>query len=67
MWNLESVAGSLTLRKLLQNNYRNLGIYVDARCNVHNYTMLYSEVKVLLPKRTLSYYEDCILIAENLH
>lgn len=43
MWNLESVAGSLTLRKLLQNNYRNLGIYVDARCNVHNYTMLYSE------------------------
>ncbi|XP_019884193.1 uncharacterized protein LOC105254856 isoform X2 [Camponotus floridanus] len=43
MWNFESVAGSLTLRKLLQNNYRNLGIYVDARCNVHNYTVLYSE------------------------
>ncbi|KAL6441406.1 hypothetical protein ACFW04_003551 [Cataglyphis niger] len=43
MWNLESVVGSSTLRKLLQSNYRNIGIYVDARCDTHNYTVLYSE------------------------
>jgi len=52
MYNLGSVNGSSirTLRKLLQNNYRNLGVYVDARCDGHNYTVIYSEVKDALPK-----------------
>ncbi|KAL6258656.1 hypothetical protein P5V15_010609 [Pogonomyrmex californicus] len=46
VWNLGSAVGSSTrtlLRKLLQNNYRNLGVYVDARCDAHNYTVIYSE------------------------
>ncbi|KAG5310062.1 GLRK protein, partial [Acromyrmex insinuator] len=45
MCNLASVNGSSLriLRKLLQNNYRNLGIYVDARCEDHNYTVIYYE------------------------
>lgn len=54
IWNLESVVGSSALRKLLHNNYRNLGVFVDTRCDVYNYTVLYSEVKVLLSKRTFS-------------
>ncbi|XP_018339199.1 PREDICTED: uncharacterized protein LOC108746755 [Trachymyrmex septentrionalis] len=41
--NLGSVNGSSILRKLLQNNYRNLGVYVDARCEGHNYTVIYYE------------------------
>ncbi|KYM92312.1 hypothetical protein ALC53_00767 [Atta colombica] len=45
MCNLESMNESSMhiLRKLLQNNYRNLGIYVDARCEGHNYTVIYYE------------------------
>ncbi|XP_012056003.1 PREDICTED: uncharacterized protein LOC105619082 [Atta cephalotes] len=45
MCNLESMNESSIhiLRKLLQNNYRNLGIYVDARCEGHNYTVIYYE------------------------
>ncbi|XP_018394995.1 PREDICTED: uncharacterized protein LOC108773628, partial [Cyphomyrmex costatus] len=45
MCNLGSVNGSSIrmLRKLLQNNYRNLGVYVDARCEGHNYTVIYYE------------------------
>lgn len=39
-----------TIRKLLQNNYRNLGVYVDTRCGDRNYTVIYSEVKDDLPK-----------------
>lgn len=47
MWNLESVikSSTYTLRKLLQNNYHNLGVYVDARCDYNNYTIIYSEVR----------------------
>lgn len=47
MWSLGYVNGSSirTVRKLLQNNYRYLGVYVDARCEGHNYTIIYSEVK----------------------
>ncbi|EZA60351.1 hypothetical protein X777_13440 [Ooceraea biroi] len=45
IWNLDSVIGSSahSLRMLLQNNYRNLGVYVDARCDNYNYTVIYSE------------------------
>lgn len=32
-----------TLKKLLQNNYRSLGVYVDARCDGRNYTVIYTE------------------------
>lgn len=50
MWNLESLIKSThILRKLLQNNYHNLGVYVDARCD-HNYTIIYSEVKKIVKK-----------------
>lgn len=35
---------SRTMRRLLYGNYRNLGVYVDARCNSQNYTVIYSEV-----------------------
>lgn len=47
MWNLDYVIGSSThgLRMLLQNNDRNLGVYLDARCNNYNYTIIYAEVK----------------------
>ncbi|KYN18291.1 hypothetical protein ALC57_09398 [Trachymyrmex cornetzi] len=45
MCNLGSVNGSSIriFKKLLQNNYRNLGVYVDARCEGHNYTVIYYE------------------------
>ncbi|XP_011882972.1 PREDICTED: uncharacterized protein LOC105570412 [Vollenhovia emeryi] len=45
IWSLGNVNGSSirTLRRLLQNNNRNLGVYVDARCDGHNYTVIYSE------------------------
>lgn len=47
MWNFNSVIAlpAHTVRTLLQTNYRNLGVYVDARCDEHNYTVIYSEVK----------------------
>lgn len=50
IWSLGSVNGSSirSLRKVLQNNNRNLGVYVDARCEGHNYTLIYSEVKKFL-------------------
>lgn len=52
IWNLESVIelSAITLRKLLHSNYRNLGIYVDARCDGQNYTIIYSEVRKMLPR-----------------
>lgn len=40
------------LRKVLQNNNCNLGVYVDARCEGHNYTVIYSEVKDSLSKNS---------------
>lgn len=41
-----------TLKKLLQNNYRSLGVYVDARCDGRNYTVIYTEVKDALLKNS---------------
>ncbi|XP_014475981.1 PREDICTED: uncharacterized protein LOC106745163 [Dinoponera quadriceps] len=45
MWNLDfmSKLPSRTLRRLLHSNHRNLGVYIDARCDSDNYTMIYSE------------------------
>lgn len=50
IWSLDLVNGSSIriLRKILQNNNNNLGVYVDTRCDGYNYTMIYSEVKDVL-------------------
>ncbi|XP_077270567.1 ionotropic receptor 75a-like [Temnothorax americanus] len=45
IWSLGSVNASSIriIRKFLQNNNRNLGVYLDARCDGPNYNMIYAE------------------------